>query len=63
MFLTTKMCMCGGRWERARLGCGFHQCERLCHTEEEGCGACALACGKLRGSCGAFSFSPSCLKT
>ncbi|KAJ6626812.1 hypothetical protein B0H10DRAFT_1996688 [Mycena sp. CBHHK59/15] len=40
-----------GRGERARLGCGFHHCERLCHTEKEGCGVCALACGKLRKLC------------
>ncbi|KAJ6608304.1 hypothetical protein B0H10DRAFT_528771 [Mycena sp. CBHHK59/15] len=66
-FLTTKMCMCGKKavgnvrcsQERVAcggvcgrlLGCGFHHCERLCHTEEEGCGACALACGKLRKLC------------
>ncbi|KAJ7096711.1 hypothetical protein B0H15DRAFT_54387 [Mycena belliarum] len=66
-FLTTKKCMCGKKdmgnvrcaQERVAcgsvcgrlLGCGYHHCERLCHTEEEGCGTCVLACGKPRKLC------------
>ncbi|KAJ7136015.1 hypothetical protein C8R44DRAFT_609441 [Mycena epipterygia] len=66
-FLTTKKCMCGKKelgnvrcaQERVAcgsvcgrlLGCGYHHCERLCHTAEEGCGACVLACGKPRKLC------------
>eukprot|EP01135_Chromosphaera_perkinsii_P003478 Nk52_evm4s245 gene=Nk52_evmTU4s245 len=36
------------------LGCGSHKCEKACHSEKEGCGACPKArfqfcpCGKLR---------------
>ena len=28
------------------LGCGFHHCERLCHSDD--CGPCASPCGKSR---------------
>ncbi|KAK7019052.1 FKBP12-associated protein 1-like protein [Favolaschia claudopus] len=66
-FLTTKKCMCGKKdvgnvrcaQERVScgsvcgrlLGCGYHHCERLCHSAEEGCGACVLTCGKPRKLC------------
>ncbi|KAJ7627599.1 hypothetical protein DFH06DRAFT_730947 [Mycena polygramma] len=66
-FLTTKKCMCGKKdvgnvrcaQERVScgsvcgrlLGCGYHHCERLCHSADEGCGACVLACGKPRKLC------------
>ncbi|KAJ6590594.1 hypothetical protein DFH09DRAFT_1423405, partial [Mycena vulgaris] len=66
-FLTTKKCMCGKKdmgnvrcaQERVACGsvcgrllaCGYHHCERLCHTAEEGCGPCQLACGKPRKLC------------
>ncbi|KAJ7484752.1 hypothetical protein FB451DRAFT_91960 [Mycena latifolia] len=66
-FLTIKKCMCGKKdmgnvrcaQERVAcgsvcgrlLGCGYHHCERLCHTAEEGCGPCVLACGKPRKLC------------
>ena len=30
------------------MGCGFHQCERLCHNDE--CGNCSAPCGKARKS-------------
>ncbi|CAK5272386.1 unnamed protein product [Mycena citricolor] len=66
-FLTTKTCMCGKKevgnvrcsQERVAcgnvcgklLGCGYHHCERLCHSSEEGCGACTSNCGKPRKLC------------
>lgn len=28
------------------LGCGFHQCEQLCHSDD--CGSCHAVCGKPR---------------
>lgn len=31
------------------MGCGFHHCKRLCHSDE--CGNCSAACGKTRKSC------------
>jgi len=31
------------------MGCGFHHCERLCHSDE--CGNCSAPCGKTRKSC------------
>ena len=30
------------------MGCGFHHCERLCHSDE--CGNCSAPCGKARKS-------------
>ena len=30
------------------MGCGFHHCERLCHSDE--CGNCSAPCGKTRKS-------------
>ncbi|KZP23527.1 hypothetical protein FIBSPDRAFT_910249 [Athelia psychrophila] len=64
-FLTHKMCACGKKnmanvrcsQEKVScgvpcgklLGCGFHHCERLCHSD--GCGPCASPCGKSRKLC------------
>jgi len=31
------------------MGCGYHTCERLCHSDP--CGPCVATCGKLRMSC------------
>ncbi|KAJ7912584.1 hypothetical protein B0H13DRAFT_2250977 [Mycena leptocephala] len=66
-FLTTKKCMCGKKdignvraahecvscWSVCGrlLGCGYHHCEHLCHTADEGCGACVSACSKSRKLC------------
>ncbi|KAK7437497.1 FKBP12-associated protein [Stygiomarasmius scandens] len=33
------------------LSCGFHKCERKCHSESEDCGQCTSVCGKDRKLC------------
>ncbi|KAL5521524.1 FAP1 [Sanghuangporus sanghuang] len=64
-FLTEKTCACGKNQVRnvrcsqekvscgtacgKLLDCGFHHCERLCHSGE--CGTCTLTCGKPRRLC------------
>lgn len=64
-FLTSKQCACGKKMvdnvrcaqERVSCGtvcgkslaCGFHHCERPCHTDD--CGTCTAVCGKSRKSC------------
>ncbi|KAL5498772.1 FAP1 [Sanghuangporus vaninii] len=64
-FLTEKTCACGKNQVRnircsqekvscgtacgKLLDCGFHHCERLCHSGE--CGTCTLICGKPRRLC------------
>jgi transcriptional repressor NF-X1 len=30
------------------MDCGWHTCEKLCHTDKEGCGKCEAVCGKDR---------------
>ncbi|KAG2352299.1 hypothetical protein BDR07DRAFT_884739 [Suillus spraguei] len=63
-FLTSKQCACGKKMvdnvrcaqERVSCGtvcgkslaCGFHHCERPCHTDD--CGMCTAVCGKSRKS-------------
>ncbi|KAL5514440.1 hypothetical protein ACEPAG_2528 [Sanghuangporus baumii] len=64
-FLTEKTCACGKNQVRnvrcsqekvscgtacgKLLDCGFHHCERLCHSGE--CGTCSSVCGKPRRLC------------
>ncbi|KAL6303220.1 hypothetical protein BKA93DRAFT_788613 [Sparassis latifolia] len=64
-FLTTKRCACGKKTvdnircsqEKVSCGtacgkllsCGFHHCERLCHSDP--CGPCTAVCGKSRKLC------------
>ncbi|TFK47511.1 hypothetical protein OE88DRAFT_1720598 [Heliocybe sulcata] len=65
VFLTTKRCACGKKMvdnvkcsqEKVScgtvcgrlLGCGFHHCQRLCHSDD--CGSCSAVCGKPRKLC------------
>ncbi|PCH44928.1 hypothetical protein WOLCODRAFT_105893 [Wolfiporia cocos MD-104 SS10] len=64
-FLATKQCACGKKMidnvkcsqERVYCGtpcgkllsCGFHHCERVCHSDD--CGPCNAVCGKPRKLC------------
>ncbi|KZT10350.1 uncharacterized protein LAESUDRAFT_644605 [Laetiporus sulphureus 93-53] len=65
VFLTSKRCACGKKMvdnvkcsqEKVSCGtpcgkllaCGFHRCERLCHSDA--CGPCTAVCGKPRKLC------------
>ncbi|KAF8872738.1 hypothetical protein BD779DRAFT_1613762 [Infundibulicybe gibba] len=46
--LTADKISCGSACGKL-LACGFHHCEKLCHSGD--CGACVLPCGKARKLC------------